>query len=307
MKIITAGPRYLDIDAYAGCVAYAELLQKQGIAARAVSTAPLNESIPPQLRALKVTLDTTYSATSGDTFILVDVSDPSMFDTFVDEGKVEAVIDHHPGFEDYWRQRIGGKAQIEHVGAACTQVFEHWQAAGLANEMSKQTATLLCGGILNNTLNFGATVTTQRDREAYKALSKHAGLPEDWPAQYFAMCDTTVLQNFEDAVRNDTKQLRFQTFPEQVTFGQCAVWDAADILGREEQIKHILSGQGEYWFMNIICIKEGVSYFITDSPKLQQWISQLLEVAFLNARAVAKRMWLRKEVMKQDIIADGQL
>ena len=49
MKIVTSGSRYIDIDAYASCIAYANLLNLKGIEAKAVSTAKINESITPNL------------------------------------------------------------------------------------------------------------------------------------------------------------------------------------------------------------------------------------------------------------------
>jgi hypothetical protein len=39
MRVVTSGSAYLDIDAFACCIAYAELLNHQGINARAVSSA----------------------------------------------------------------------------------------------------------------------------------------------------------------------------------------------------------------------------------------------------------------------------
>lgn len=50
MRVVTSGSAYVDIDAYAGCVTYAELLQVQGNEAEAISTAPLNESISKTVR-----------------------------------------------------------------------------------------------------------------------------------------------------------------------------------------------------------------------------------------------------------------
>ena len=46
MKIITAGNKYLDIDAYASGIAYAVLLNGLGIESCFVSGAKLNKSIP---------------------------------------------------------------------------------------------------------------------------------------------------------------------------------------------------------------------------------------------------------------------
>ncbi len=45
IKVITSGSAYLDIDAYACCIAYAELLNLQGIPARAGSSAKPNASV----------------------------------------------------------------------------------------------------------------------------------------------------------------------------------------------------------------------------------------------------------------------
>ena len=42
MKIVTSGSAYLDIDAYAGCIACAELLNVLGEPAKALSSATAN-------------------------------------------------------------------------------------------------------------------------------------------------------------------------------------------------------------------------------------------------------------------------
>ena len=45
MIIVTSGARYIDIDAYASIIAYANLLNLKGKNAIAYSSSPLNESI----------------------------------------------------------------------------------------------------------------------------------------------------------------------------------------------------------------------------------------------------------------------
>jgi hypothetical protein len=57
--------------------------------------------------------------------------------------------------------------------------------------------------------------------------------------------------------------------------------------------------------MNLISIKDGCSYFVTDEPAVQQWLANLLGVKFDGNVAAANRMWLRKEILKADIIAVG--
>lgn len=73
MVVVTSGKRYIDIDAYAGCIAYAKLLNLKGIKAKAISTAQLNESITPSLMKLNPKLDE-YKPNKEDKYIVIDVS-----------------------------------------------------------------------------------------------------------------------------------------------------------------------------------------------------------------------------------------
>jgi nanoRNase/pAp phosphatase (c-di-AMP/oligoRNAs hydrolase) len=302
MRIITSGGKYLDIDAYAGIVAYAELLQQISVPAVAVSTATLNESVPPLVREWVTPLETEYAADPSDTYTLIDISEPEFFESFVDLERIDEVIDHRPGFEEYWQERIGDGALIERVGAACTQIYEQWEQAGLAEHMSETSARLLMCGILDNTLNFGADITTDRDKHAYAELSKRANLPEDWPAEYFSACQTYALQDVAEAVVADTKTIEFKTFSARMAVGQLAVWDPKDVIDHSSDvIREALASQQPNWFMNIIGIRDGKSYFVSDVPEVQTWLRGLLGVQFDGDVATAERPWLRKEILGADI------
>ncbi len=303
MKIVTSGYKYIDIDAYAGCIAYAELLQKQGFEARAISDSPLNESITPTIRSWGGALETQYIGTEHDTFVLIDVSDPSHFDGFVDIPRVEQVIDHHPGFEKYWSDKIGNNARIEFIGAACTQVYELWKAASKLNQISKLSAQLLVCGILDNTLNFGAKITTERDKAAYADLLKLSGFSEEWASEYFTECQATILANTDNAIRNDSKVLNFHSFPAAISVGQLVIWDSQVVLNKHEpEISKILQEIIPNWFMNLVSVGENKSYFITSNTDVQKWLSQLLKVSFSGSIATADRLWLRKEIIQEDIL-----
>lgn len=304
MKIVTAGAKYADIDVYGGCIAYAELLQKQGYKARAVITAPLNLSIPSLVREWSVDFATTYEYSTDDTFILVDVSEPEYFEKFVDTKRIDEVIDHHPGLEDYWQERIGEGAIIEQVGAACTQIFEKWEQASMLGQMSQASAGLLMCGILDNTLSFGAKITTDRDRHAYDELTKIANLPEDWAARYFEACEADVVADLSQAVKDDTKTMRsFKTFNKPLAVGQLAIWSAPELAtGSFSTFKSTLEQDQLFWFMNLISIKDSRSYFVTDVPEAKIWLEELLGIEFNGNIAAANRIWLRKEIMKADII-----
>lgn len=304
MRIITSGYKYIDIDAYAGAIAYAELLRAQGKQAEAVSTAAWNESISKTVRSWQAPIKTTYAPSDDDTFTLIDVSDPEHFDHMVKLDRVDEIIDHHPGFEPYWQERIGDRADIEFIGAACTQVYERWVKAGLLNKMIETSAKLLVSGILDNTLNFKAHVTTERDKESYKALVAHANIPESWTAQYFTECQKTILADAESSIRNDSKVLTFQSFPRPLSVGQLVVWDAGEVLAKHQAtIEQVLSAVQPDWFMNLVSVDEGSSYFVCKDPIVQKWVADLLGITFEAGVAKADRLWLRKEIIKQGIEA----
>lgn len=302
MKIVTSGKRYIDIDAYAGCIAYAELLCLQGYQAKAVCEATWNESISQSVRKWGSPLETAYHPSASDDFVLIDVSDPDHVEAFVVTDRVTEVIDHHPGFEHYWEQRLGKNAHIEFIGAACTQVYEQWKAAGRLNEMSVVSARLLITGILDNTLNFGAQVTTGRDRAAYEALLPRADLPNDWPDQYFTECEKTIFANVSGAIANDTKILAFTSLPGTIGVGQLVVWSAEKLIEQDKAtIENTLSKMSPRWFLNLVSVGERKSYFVCNDGEIQAWLSELLGVSFDGAVAQANRLWLRKEILKADI------
>ena len=301
MRIVTAGPAYIDIDAYAGCVAYAELLQAQGHEAIAISTAPLNGSISATIRSWQAPLQTDYEPSKNDTFTLIDVSDPAFFDKIVDLERVVEVIDHHPGFEEHWQDLLGDNSHIEFIGAACTLVYERWKAADMLGKMSILSARLLICGILDNTLNFGAKVTTPRDIEAYDTLLAQADLPDDWTSQYFTECQEAIMQDPVAAIQNDTKILSFKSFQNPICIGQLIVWDVNQVLAEyQDELQKTLSNIKPDWFMNLISIGERKSYFVTDNTSVQVWLTKLLGVKFDGSVAIADHLWLRKEVIKED-------
>lgn len=300
MLVVTAGSSYLDIDSYACCIAYAELLREQGKDAKAISTAILNESITPSLRELNVQIETEYTDSPNDQYILVDISDPVHFDTIVTPARIIEIFDHHPGFEEYWANVPGVRPHIDFIGAAATLIFEQWANAGLVAKMSNASAQLLAAAILDNTLNFKATITTPRDSNAYAVLAQHVALDDTWVTQYFSECQSTILRDLPSALQNDTKTATYTSFPQSMKVGQLVVWDGQAIIGKTlPTLTAIMSKTSDKpWYINVVDISEGRSYFVTEDNQIKQWLGNLLGVTFNKEVATAERLWLRKEIMK---------
>ena len=305
MKVVTPGSSFIDIDGYAGCIAYAELLNLQGKEAIPFNSTNINESVTQTIRSWGAPLKTKYTPNPDDTFILIDSSGPEFLDKIININKVEEVIDHHTGYEKYWEERLGSKSNIELIGAVCTQVYESWHKAGLLGQMSETSARLLVSGIIENTLNFKAAVTTTRDREAYEQLLKIANLPENWTAQYFQECEESILADIERAIINDTKKnVKFKNLgSNDVAFGQLAIWNAGQAVNEHRDIiEKCMYHMSSDWFVNIASINDGQSFFLASNDKVIQWAEKILNVTFSERLAHADRLWLRKEIIQKDAL-----
>ncbi len=128
MIVITVGKSYIDIDGYASSIAYRELLKMKGIEAKFVSNATLNYSITDSLKNISYTIDD-YSIDSNDKYIILDLSDKSYFPEFVYENSIVEIIDHHPGFEEYWNNKLGNNSIIELIGSVATIIVEKYEQA----------------------------------------------------------------------------------------------------------------------------------------------------------------------------------
>lgn len=300
MKIVTSGSRYIDIDAYAGCISYSYLLNLKGIKSRAVSTAKLNESITKKLLELGIKLDK-YEPTDDDEFIIIDVSDKKFFDNIVQENKIIEVIDHHTGFQEYWKERLGNNSKIEFIGSVVTIIFELYEKENLQDKITKDIAYLMMSAILDNTLNFKAKITNHRDIIAYQKLKKISKGSENYASEYFLDCQEIIETDLRKALENDTKiGIVSEKLPN--IFSQLTSWNKNNILENKKVIFDTLNNFGNEWILNLICLEEGKSYIIASNDLLLQSIKELLDGNINEYYLECENVWLRKEIIKQ---ADG--
>lgn len=295
MVVVTSGKKYIDIDAYASCIAYAKLLNLKGIKARAISTAKLNESITPSLKKLNSKLDE-YKPQEEDNYIIMDVSNRDYFDTFVREEKIIEIIDHHVGYEEYWKNKLKEKAQIEFIGSVATIMVELYEKENLIGEISKDLAILLISAILDNTLNLKAKITTQRDIVAYKKLEKMIN-DETYPEKYFKECQLEINNNLKMSIENDTKIENINSILPPI-FAQLTIWEKESILKDKQILYETLNNIGAKWMMNLICLKDGKSYLIAKDKEVQENMEKLFHKKFKDEIMKLDNVWLRKEILK---------
>lgn len=304
MIVVTSGSKYLDIDAYAGIVAYAELLRLQGKETIAASTAPFNSSVTPTLIHLGAQLARDYIPTEHDTYIIVDLSEPDNFDNFVTLDRVEEVIDHHPGTMHHWENHPA-HIQIEHIGAACTIIVERWVQAGLINQMSANSAKLLLAGILDNSLGLKAHITSDRDRNAAQILQDSLKDTGTFAEQYFSDYQNQIEANLDQSLRDDFKSPTYPGYSGKLQTSQLAVWDASRLIAEHREDIAQTMGSGD-WYVNVISIREGKSYLVISSGVVQDWLQEVTAAVQQGSLLIADRLWLRKEIMQAAIERFGE-
>ncbi len=293
--VITSGRKYIDIDAYASIIAYRELLKKQyGENVFAATTAVPNRSVPQLILDLDYHLDSFVK--SDDTkYIVLDVSNPDFFDETITTENLIEIIDHHTGFEKYWSNYPSIKTQIEFIGSVCTLIYEKIIQSEHIEILDTDLCKLLIAGILDNTLNLKASITTDRDRSAYNGLLKLGKVSEDFYKEYFSACETEIMRDFKKAIQDDLKIEKAGVLPEVI--GQMIVLNLDHF--DYGKMKEVFADYPE-WMMNVILLEEGKSYIYFGGDGVGQRLEQLFDKKCESDNLlILDKFLLRKQIMKK--------
>lgn len=296
--IVTAGAKGADIDVFACAVAYAELLRLEGHEATPIIAGSFTSSVTPSILKWGAEYKTEYKPDSSENFVLVDISDPDHFPTFVSHDRISEVYDHRHGHEDYWQERLEENAHIEMVGSCGTLIWEQFKKRGKEKDISMTSAKLLLASIVSNNLAFRSPLTTERDRAAYADLSATTGLGDDWIEKYFLDQEKILLDDFERYVRADTKV--FKIAEGDFAIGQIEMWDATDLLNtKRAELDAIMADfEPTPWIVNILNISKGFNSVYSKSPRGKELFEQKVNFKFDGDVAETDDLLMRKYLMK---------
>jgi inorganic pyrophosphatase/exopolyphosphatase len=115
--------------------------------------------------------------------ILVDHNEKAHAVAGIEDAQILEIIDHHRLATIETAEPVSFRNQP--VGSVCTIIYQIYREHDVAPD--RQTAGLLCSGILSDTRMFRAPATTRADRLACAALANSAGIDiEAYAAQMFA-------------------------------------------------------------------------------------------------------------------------
>ena len=296
--VITSGIRYVDIDGLASALAHKQLFALKNIDSEVFLGTLLNESVTPSIKEWKLDLASSLPAECSG-YIVVDVSDPEHIANFVDQSKIVRIIDHHPGFENYWNEKIGQEATIEPIGACATLIWEQFQRDKVQSKVSTLNANLLTMAIISNTLNLNAQITNARDRLALNKLEQYINLPSNWIEKYYKEQEHLLYRDPQTTIINDTKVNKIGQ--DDWVIGQLELWNSRSFFRSHLEIikKALLSFKKAKWVMTSPSISEGKNYVYTETEEIKEFFKKNLKATFKNNLGTTKELWLRKEILNK--------
>lgn len=287
-----------DLDGVAGAIAYAEFLQKIGKDAVAGIFGEPHEEAKYILDRFHIKYpEVLPDSDAFEEVILVDSSDLNGLEGKVPAEKVIEIIDHRK-INDA-NMFPNAKIQIELVGAAVTLVVEKFMKNGV--DISQESAILLCGGILSNTLNFKAGVTTDRDREAYRWLNQVVKLSENfWKELFLAKSDLSG-NKLQERIKGDFAFLEIGG--KKIGIAQIEIIGAKQLIDeREAEILKTLAMIKEekgldFIFQSTLELEEEKNFFVTDHDETKQLLEKILHVKFVGDVATREGLIMRKQVV----------
>ncbi len=298
--IITSGKNYVDIDALASALALRDLLILEGEDAEAVLAGPLNHSVSPEIKSWGLNYSTELKYLDVD-FILVDVSEASHFPMFLNQNRIIKIYDHHFNFADFWKKSIGNKAVIEPVGSCATLIWEEYVKQGKEKQISAINSNLLATAIVSNTLNFNASVTTDRDKAAFAGLQSSMSLGGDWVRRYFDQQEDQVIDDPYQSIVRDTKVQDISNLGFVVVIGQIELWDGSQFTKNHQSVikDALTSFNQEHWFFSCPSISEGKNYIYAESDKIKEMLKRIIGAKFESNLGETPKLWLRKEIFNK--------
>lgn len=286
-----------DTDGTACLVAYAEYLNKTGLACESSIIGELHVEAKYVFDKFGISYPKQIQNDEAfDKVILVDSSDINALEGKINPTKVVEIIDHRKVHEA--DKFINAKSQIELVGAAATLVAEKFKQNNIP--ISKEAAVLIYAAIVSNTLNFKNSVTTERDKLIAAWLKEQIQIPEDFVKELFVAKSDLSGEKLNQRIEDDFSCFDFGG--KKVGIAQLEVCDVKNLLQsrlneiNEALIKIKSQLKLDYVFQNTIDLDENKSYLVTNHLATQNLLNNILGVSFNNNVAALPKVMMRKQI-----------
>ncbi len=286
-----------DLDGTAGAFAYAEFLKKIGKEVEAGIFGEPHDEAKYVLERFNIPRPQTLTNCDNfDSVIIVDVSSLNLLEGKIPPEKVVEVIDHRKLHE--LEKFPNAKGQIELVGAVATLIAEKFMEGNV--EISKESAVLLLGAVISNTLNFKGDLATERDRKAYDWLFLRAGVTKDFPKELFLAKSDLSGEKLINRMRSDFSWR--ESASKSVGIDQIEIIGAADLVKNRigEMVEELKKMQEvtklDFIFLNLLELEDAYNFFITHDSGTKILLEKTMGVKFEGDVARTTKLIMRKQI-----------
>lgn len=296
-EILVTSYQNPDLDGTACAIGYAEYLQKEGLKAIAAIFGTLHRETEFVLQygSLEGPARAEEMSIEDMDIVLVDASDATGIAKSIKLSQVTEIIDHRKinHADDFKNARI----QIEFVGSAATLIAEKFRAENIP--ISDRSALLLYAAIISNTINFQATVTTERDKEMAQWLSSVALPSKDFTRQMF----------HSKSQFNEPLELVFEHDFALIPIGnknigiiQLEIVDVENFVRDNlDLIKNLLVSLKsdkslDMIFLTVIDVEKARNFLISVDQDTQDLLTKALSVNFADSIAQREGILMRKQI-----------
>jgi manganese-dependent inorganic pyrophosphatase len=296
-SIIVTGYESPDLDGVACAVGYAEFLSKKGKEAIAVTFGNLQ-------REAEFVLRTTNSIfppkgeelLENDTpVILVDASDLVGISKKIDPQQVIEIFDHRM-INDAEKFSNATK-HIEAVGSCATLIADRFFAEDIP--ISEGAAIALYAAIISNTINFNASVTTDRDRKMAAWLNEKASVPANFIHSMFAY-KSQITKPLKDVFDQTIAHFIFNN--QKIVIVQIELIDAENFVRNNlKEISRVLevykhAENADFVFLTSIDVEKGGNIFVVTDDETKVLLEKALVVSFMGYIAKRSGIIMRKTI-----------
>ena len=298
--IILKGNTYMDIDVIACVQALYEIMTLQRKDVYVHGSKTYSASVTPELNK-NISSFSEKEIEDNDELYLVDVSGTEYLENQCGYplNQVVRIFDHHFESIEYWKERLGEKAQIEEIGATATLVAEYAKKENLYTRLTKDAKKLIASAIVSNSQNFKLSMTKERDHIIFKEIAEELNFSNNWAEEYLLSIQDKINKNVTESMKNDTK-LSSSPGGETITIVQMEMWDTSIFLSKNHQevIDFLKKQTTDVSFFMSASLSEDKTYFFAADEVSQTFLSKLLNISFIDRVSIFEGIIIRKEVLR---------
>lgn len=289
-----------DLDGISSMYAYAEYLNKTGISSDYYIEGNPKKEVGIVCDMFKIQLEGAQTISEEQEVVIVDTNNVEEIITFLNPDNVIEIIDHHAKSKSCDKCK-NAKIQIENLGAVATLIAEKFKDNNIP--ISRESAILLYYGIISNSINLKASITSQKDIDMAKWLKEQCSdITKEKIKEIF-----TLKSKVEDSElrREMEAELGFDYKGKRMTIAQLEIADIEEFL-KEKELKIIkilkqvkIENNIDYIFINCVDILNGFNIILTIDNETTQLLNSELGYVFENNRCKFDRLIQRKDLFNE--------